>query len=302
MLIIACILCIAAVVAAVVSCLIYRRSIQKLLGRILERLEDAIAGNRTPVEYNEGLESAIGEKMNQFLAIAQETTKKTEQEREIIRAFLSDVTHQVKTPLSNILVYSQLLEGQADMGTESREMLDQIQQQAEKLDFLVHHLKKASQLELEMIKLHLESASIDELIWSVCQLAEPSAQKKDIHIRWEHCEQTCRMDMRWMQEALGNILDNAVKYSPEGGDIEIRFREYEIFYRIDVLDQGPGIPEEEQGLVFQRFYRSEATSRQPGLGIGLYLTREIVAKHGGYVEVHCKDGEGACFSVYLRRD
>lgn len=302
MLIIACILCMASIGAAVTFCILYRQSIRRMLERILERLEDAIAGNCTPVEYNEGIEAVIGEKMNQFLTIAQETTKKTEQEREIIRAFLSDVTHQVKTPLSNILVYSQLLEGQEGMTAESLEMLGQIQQQAEQLDFLVHNLKKASQLELEMIRLHPEQESLDELIWSVCQQAEPAAAKKNIRILWEPSNKLCRIDMRWMQEALGNILDNAVKYSPEGEVVEISLRAYEIFYRIDVQDHGPGIREEERGLIFQRFYRSETTSRQPGLGIGLFLTREIVAKHGGYVEVSGGDADGACFSVYLRRE
>lgn len=334
--------------AAVIFVLVYRYQIKRLLGRIIERLDGAIAGRRAPEQYNEGMEAVIGQRLNQFLAISEENARRADREREIIRGFLSDVTHQVKTPLSNILVYAQLLEGQPDMDQDSRDMLLQMEQQVEKLDFLVHNLKKASQLELDMIQLHRSKESVDELIWSSCQLAEPAAHKKGIRILWEpgacadgvddpgdfssaadgpaqvmgcyraaadglaqgavgsthdaSAERYCSMDMRWMQEALGNILDNAVKYSPPGSAIAIDVMEYELFYRINVKDEGPGISEEEQGLIFSRFYRSERTGKEPGLGIGLYLTREIVMRHGGYVEVHSEVGHGAEFSVFLRRD
>lgn len=294
----------AVILAAVIFVLVYRYQIKRLLGRIIERLDGAIGGQCAPEEYNEGMEAVIGLRLNQFLTISEENARRADSEREIIKGFLSDVTHQVKTPLSNILVYAQLLEGQPEMSPESREMLMQIGQQAEKLDFLVHNLKKASQLELDMIQLQRSAESVDELIWSCCQLAEPAAEKKGIRIVTPQSEEEriCFMDLRWMQEALGNVLDNAVKYSPPGTTITIGVVTYEMFYRIHVKDEGPGISEDEHGLIFGRFYRSERTGKAPGLGIGLFLTREIVMRHGGYVEVHSEPGHGAEFSIFLRRD
>ena len=109
-------------------------------------------------------------------------------------------------------------------------------------------------------------------------------------------------DVHWMQEALGNILDNAIKYSYNGGKVQISVTNYGLFWCIHVKDSGCGIREEEQGLIFQRFYRAESSYNKQGLGIGLYLAREIVWQHAGYIEVQSKKGEGAEFRVYLPQD
>lgn len=128
------------------------------------------------------------------------------------------------------------------------------------------------------------------------------AKQKEIEMRIEPSGVVCPFDSRWMEEAIGNLMDNAIKYSPCGGQIEIFVTKYGLFWCIHVRDQGSGIRESEQGLIFQRFYRSERAYNEPGLGIGLYLAREIVRLHGGYMEVRSKEGEGAEFCVYLPRD
>ena len=108
------------------------------------------------------------------------------------------------------------------------------------------------------------------------------------------------IDGKWTAEALGNLLDNAIKYTREGG-ITVKTTPYELFLRLDITDTGMGIPEEEQAKIFTRFYRSEAVKEQEGVGIGLYLTREIVSRQGGYLKVSSETGKGSTFSVFLPR-
>lgn len=113
------------------------------------------------------------------------------------------------------------------------------------------------------------------------------------------CGLTLCADRRWLAEAIENLLDNAVKYCNRGNVIQVFAEETPVFLCIYVKDNGPGIRISEQGLIFQRFYRSKSASSESGLGIGLYLTREIIAKHGGYVDLRSAPGKGADFRMQV---
>ena len=113
-------------------------------------------------------------------------------------------------------------------------------------------------------------------------------------------EISAKFDSKWTKEALENIVDNAIKYT-QNGAITISVTAYEMFVRIDVADSGMGIEEEEQAKIFARFYRSQAVREQEGVGIGLYLAREIITNEGGYIKVTSERGKGSLFSVFLPR-
>ena len=106
-------------------------------------------------------------------------------------------------------------------------------------------------------------------------------------------------DPKWTEEAVCNLLDNAVKYTPAGGAVSLSVTAYELFCRLDVTDTGPGIKEAEQSLIFQRFYRSPAAGSTEGVGIGLYLCRQIAERQGGYIKVSSRVGAGSTFSLFL---
>ena len=130
------------------------------------------------------------------------------------------------------------------------------------------------------------------------------AREKGLYLQFlfEETEQTTAcFDMKWTKEALGNLIDNAIKYTEQGG-ITVRMRSYKLFVCIEVEDTGSGIPEEEQAKIFGRFYRSLQVADQEGVGIGLYLTREILRQQSGYVKVSSGKGKGAVFSMYLPVD
>lgn len=111
-----------------------------------------------------------------------------------------------------------------------------------------------------------------------------------------------RFDPKWTEEAVCNLLDNGVKYTPPGGAVTVSVTAYELFCRIDVTDTGMGLAEEEQAKVFQRFYRAPAARDGEGVGIGLYLVRQIAAGQGGYVKVSSQRGRGSTFSLFLPRE
>ena len=135
---------------------------------------------------------------------------------------------------------------------------------------------------------------------AVSQLA-PKAAAKKIQISLEATAADAVFDPKWTEEAIYNLLDNAVKYTPAGGAVRVTVKAYQMFSAIHVSDTGPGIPEEEQPWVFQRFYRGAEHAEEEGVGIGLYLVRQIAEGQGGYVKVSSQMGVGSTFSLYLPR-
>lgn len=290
-----------AVAAAAGVILWYRKTVKRMMQTVLDRINEAIAGNYSQTIYDESMMSAIEERLNQFLTISTETKQITAKERDTIKSLVSDISHQTRIPLSNILLYSQILQERKDLPQEITGIVNQIQNQADKLDFLIKALVKSSYLENELISIAAEPERIDKLVLLSCQEVEMHALQKEMVIEYEECGLSCSFDLKWTLEAVSNILENAIKYSPPQSKVVIKVIVYELFCRIDIKDSGMGISEEEQGLIFQRFYRSPKVQKEKGLGIGLYLAREIIIRQGGYIKVISEPGQGALFSVFLSR-
>ena len=279
----------------------YQRRIRRQMDTVLERLDRAIGGTIQENTYDESIESAVTQRLNQLVEMSRLNCDRADKERNLVKALISDISHQVRTPLTNIMLYAGLLEEQ-ELSENAGEMASRIHRQADKLDFFMKELVRSSYLETDMITVHVEKSSVDELIARACQAVEMQALKKEIVIEAAPSSEQAFFDMKWTVEALVNLLDNAVKYSPVGSVVRICAIPYESFLCICVKDEGIGIREEEQGMIFRRFYRSPSVSGEKGLGIGLYLVREIIKKQAGYVKVKAEPGVGAEFFVYLRRD
>ena len=131
---------------------------------------------------------------------------------------------------------------------------------------------------------------------------QPKADRKGVTLTLLPTQAQARFDPKWTEEAVCNLLDNGVKYTPAGGAVTVSVTAYELFCRIDVTDTGMGLAEEEQAKVFQRFYRAPAARDGEGVGIGLYLVRQIAAGQGGYVKVSSQRGRGSTFSLFLPRE
>ena len=299
----------------------YRKRMQAATQMLLERLDRAIGGEMQEEIFDESVDAAVTERLNRLLELTNMHQEQAETERDTIKSIISNITHQIRTPVTNIMLYTGLLQeivaapGQDGGVTENiSHLLLKLQKQADKLDFFMKELVKSTYTEQEMISLHPEMTDVQEIVAAACQTVELSAMKKGIVIAVQSAgdvqqhgkEETadgilCYADRKWTVEALANVLDNAVKYSPSGSRIDVRLRTGESFLCVEIEDRGCGIREEEQGRIFERFYRAEEVSAEPGFGIGLYLVREVLSRQGGYARVKSAPGEGTTMYLYLSR-
>ena len=273
---------------------------KKLLAHLDKMLEDGINGTFSESVYDETQLSKLESKWLRYLTSSKLSAQKTAQERKKLQELVSDISHQTKTPLSNILLYTQLLQEQ-DIDEQSRQLVDEIRQQSEKLEFLIQSLVKTSRLETGTFQLAPLENNIDRMIESVIEQITPKAESKQIKIMYSSQSHTAKFDIKWTQEALFNILDNAVKYSPRNSVIKITVDAYEMFACVSVADQGIGIPAEELPCIFRRFYRGQNVREKNGVGIGLYLCRQIIEGQGGYITVESTVNQGSIFKIFLPR-
>lgn len=273
---------------------------RRTVRRLDRMLSTAIDGGFGEESFDESAPSALESRMARFLNGSARSLRGVQRQRESIQRMLSDISHQTKTPLANLRLYSSLLM-EEELTPRQREQAQVILQQSEKLSFLIETLVKLSRLETDVLAVTPKSQPLSPLLERAASQAKAAAEQKGIalqlHLQQE--EMKALYDLRWTAEALGNLLDNAVKYTPPGGCIQVSATQYELFCRIDVHDNGIGIAEEEQAQIFGRFYRGRQVREQEGLGIGLYLAREIAQKQGGYLKLSSRPGQGSTFSLYL---
>ncbi len=287
---------------SIFAILLYRRHTIKILNSLNRMLERAIEGNFNETIFDETRYSAVECKMGKYLSASQISAHKVEAERNKIRALIADISHQTKTPISNILLYGELLKEQ-NLSSDSASCVEAMNEQAQKLQFLIAALVKMSRLEAGIIKVHPIQSDVKDMIEKIRTQYYQIAIEKGLDFLCvapliSPQRLIAFFDEKWTIEAIGNIVDNAIKYTNQGS-ITLRIKPYEMFCCIEIADTGMGIAEEEQAQIFARFYRSKRVSQKSGVGIGLYLAREIIMEEGGYIKVQSKLGEGSVFSVYL---
>ena len=232
----------------------------------------------------------------------QENKNSIAKERADLQELISDISHQVKTPIANLkMINNTLLENEVPP-QKQKEFLTAQASQLDKLDFLMQAMIKTSRLETGVISLEQKQQPVYDTLAAALGGILLNAEKKQIDVQVECPEHldACH-DRKWTSEALFNILDNAVKYTPAGGQIRVSVEGWEMYVKIDIADTGIGISEQHQGTIFKRFYREDAVHDVDGIGIGLYLAREIVTLQGGYIRVASEVGKGSTFSVFLLR-
>ena len=279
-----------------------RRQICRFADELCGTLDDLTAGQKPEGDffYEDTLSSKVQGKLLQFYDLMSEERRLSRQEKQVIQELVSDISHQVKTPIANLQMFSGILRSH-DLSEEKRaEFLEMEAGQVDKLDFLLQSLIKMSRLETGTFTMHMERADLYDTIAQALSGIWAKAEAKNLDLAVE-CGSgiTARHDPKWTAEALFNILDNAVKYTPAGGGIRISVRPWQFYTRVDIKDTGGGIPEEHCHEIFKRFWRGEEAASKEGVGLGLYLAQEIITKQRGYISVRSEVGSGSTFSVYL---
>lgn len=257
--------------------------------RILDRFEQILRNGSADYIADERL-TPTERKLITYLNELETREAKIQNGYRSISSLVADIAHQSKTPLSSILMYAEM--------SEKGEI---IRAQTEKLSFLMDSLTKLAKCEGGLIAENLspKENSVKELIRQVIEANYANADAKNMDIRCDVPDGLMAVfDLRWTAEAVGNILDNAVKYAPEESEIRISACAYDMFVRVDIADQGAGIPEDELCNIWKRFYRGKNAESANGVGIGLYLTANILSTEGGRVSAKSSP-EGSIFSVFL---
>ncbi|WP_026659320.1 sensor histidine kinase [Butyrivibrio sp. AC2005] len=282
---------------ACMAIVINRVKTRKLFDSLESMIHTAMNGEFAPEHFDEGRLSKLESELSDFLSASSISAQNVKDERDKIKSLISDISHQTKTPISNLILYSELLES-ADLTGDDKSNVEAIHSQAEKLRFLIDSLVKLSRLENGILSLETDNEELNPLLQDVAMQLREKAEAKNLKLELEYTDARALIDKKWTQEAIVNIVDNAIKYTDQGS-ITISTKDYEMFACVDISDTGIGIPEEESAKVFQRFYRGSNVKSKEGVGIGLHLAREIISGEGGYIKLSSKLGEGTTFSVFL---
>ncbi|MGL5347980.1 MAG: sensor histidine kinase [Peptostreptococcaceae bacterium] len=279
-----------------------RKNIVEFTNSIMNVMDNYIQGkSNINLQLNrDTLICKVQNKFKQLIEIMNNKNNRYLEEKDSIKTLISDISHQIKTPIANISMYNETLINRELDREKEIHFLKNMQNQVNKLEWLVQALIKMSRLETGIIELDMKKSRISDTIANAISGVYLKAQDKNIMLEIDIDEKLeLYHDKKWTSEALFNIIENAIKYTNSNGKVQIKLEKLEMFTKINIIDSGIGIDEFEINNIFKRFYRSREVSELEGVGVGLYLAREIINKQSGYIKVTSKKGIGSTFSVYL---
>lgn len=268
----------------------------------LSRLTDLLTElKEQPVfpENEDTLCSKLQAKMIKLINILKKKQTTALLEHNNMKALVSDISHQLKTPITNLMMYSEFLEDPSLPKETQTEYIHTIRLCVERLHFLSESLIKLSRLESGLIHLNQTEQSLNETVLKAVKDIYTKAKSKECEIIYhEENKIILPHDRNWTAEAVFNLLDNAVKYSRPYAKIHLTVKAFGMFAAVEVADENTPIPKEEQNKIFSRFYRGSNSHNSEGIGVGLYLAREIAVKSGGYMNLRTTK-QGNIFSLTL---
>jgi signal transduction histidine kinase len=269
---------------------------------IIECLENIRMGKKNTYPCNEDSDvSRIAFLLQNIEGTYTLVTQEAYKEKESIKYVISNLSHQLKTPLANIKLYETFLED-CNLSVENRNLFqEKMRGQIGKLEWILESIIKCTRLEEGAIDFEAKMLSIKKTISSAIDTVTLKAAEKNIDITAEGTILDIDLyhNMKWTREVFINLLENAIKYSPDNSTIKIDIEQLETYTRISVKDEGIGIRKKEFSKIFQRFYRCKDAENIEGSGIGLYLCRLILEKEKGNITVSSNYGDGSTFQVYL---
>ena len=284
---------------------VLQKQLARFTGDICRTIDRMMQGESVPRTLldEDTMSDRISHQLNRLYQMMQSNNRIIAEQRADLQGMISDISHQVKTPVTNLKMAAATLLEQRLPRFRQREYLQSMNIQLDKLDFLMSAMVKSSRLETGVITLKKQQASVYETLAVALGGVFLKAEEKHMQVTVDcPADLLVPHDSKWTAEALYNLLENAVKYTPAGGTITVKAVPWEACIKIDISDTGRGIPESSHAAIFKRFYREPEVHDIEGIGIGLYLTREIITKQNGRIKVTSAIGAGTTFTVFLPKD
>jgi signal transduction histidine kinase len=298
---------VAVIIVSIAICSLTIFSSYRYVGKAFDSIDkvlDSVLAKDTELPFESAADSRLSKLTHKAIKIIRmnhSDISQTTREKEIIQSFISDMSHQMKTPLSGISMYTDLLLEGNITPAEQQEFLSRIKAGTEKLQWMMDSLVKMSRLEVGAIALSPVPASIKQTISDSISNVYAAAAQKNIFIHTAYFEDVSLLhDRKWICEAMVNVLENAVKYSEPNGEINITLESLPLYTKVSITDYGIGIAHDEWNSIFKRFYRGKNAKSADGAGLGLYLASLIFEKQGGYIIVDSKLGQYTTFSLFLQ--
>lgn len=265
--------------ALIIGIILYKYIVlRNEMRELSDYIDKALDGNLEINSFDEKELSKIKSKLIKFLYASQVKEAKINTEKSKTKDLIADISHQTKTPITNLSLYISLLED-----NPKDEYLEIIKYELNKLEFLIQNLVKSSRLESDIISLQKHQANLKDLVEDVLREFKVILDEKCISINLKDEDLIFNLDERWLKEAIHNLVDNAIKYSPNGSTINIRVYKSYLNYNLDIENECKDLSEETLPKIFERFYRGKNSVSKDGLGLGLFIAREIIEKHGGNI-------------------
>lgn len=292
---------------------------QSLLARVddIAAVAERVADGEFSIDPYAEEEGSLGRLSHQVSQTAHrlaEQVSLVQAEKEKLKEVLSDISHQLKTPLASVRMFQELLLEEAEQATEDtsgdgppehrrREFLTRSLLQIDRMEWLIKNLLIVARMEAGALPIQLQDLPIEDTVRTAVHAFHRHAEEGGLELSLHVHEPVLRIahDPRWIEEAISNLVKNAVEHTPDGGRVTVEVASTELFARITVADTGAGIRPEDLPHLFERFYQGRGPGRAGGTGIGLALAKAIVERHGGFISADSAPDGGARFAVTLPR-
>lgn len=246
----------------------------------------------------EGAMYRLFHEVNSLVTMADAHADSERRAKEFLRRTISDISHQLKTPIAALNIYNGILQQETADAATVREFTSLSEQELDRIESLVQSLLKMARLDAGAITLERAPENVFDLLEHIKRQYSFRAEQEGKEIVLEGDEQTVfSCDRTWLAEAIGNLVKNALDHTAQGDRILVRWQQSPCLTQITVEDTGSGIHSEDLYHIFKRFYRSRFSKDTQGVGLGLPLAKSIVEAHQGSIEVHSKLGQGTAFTI-----